>query len=121
MQAYERVSRWQAEWLGASPTEDHWGDKISWDSAREIARRLDEPLGLESAPRDGSLFDVQQNGVPYLDCHFDSGGKLVQEHSYPSMTRIFDMGKDHVFSWTPRPADRIMPYTENSNGRKYIP
>lgn len=120
MNAFERVKRWQKEWLGGGKA-PHWGDAIVWTTAEEIARRLDEPQSLDSAPRDGSLFDVQQNGVPYLDCHFDSGGKLVQEHGYPGMTRVFDMRPGHNFSWTPRPADRIMPYAENANGRKYIP
>lgn len=129
MNAFERVKRWRQEWAtpmmqplpGPTLEELRWGDKIHWETAEEIARRLDEPLGLESAPRDGSLFDVQQNGVPYLDCHFDSQGRLCQQHGYPSMTRIFDMGQGHAFSWTPRPADRIKPYSENANGRKYIP
>lgn len=121
MNAFERVKRWQAEWLASTIDNPHWGDEITWTTAEEIARRLDEPLGLETAPRDGSLFDVQHNGIPYLDCHFDSYGRLVQEHDYPSMTRIFDMGVGHEFSWMPRPADRIMPYAKNAQGRKYIP
>lgn len=120
MNAFERVKRWQKEWLESGQSK-HWGDTIVWTTAEEIARRLDEPVGLESAPRDGSLFDVQQNGVPYLDCHFSSTGALVQEHDYPSMTRIFNMGVGYEFSWTPRPADRIMPYARNAQGLRYIP
>lgn len=119
MQAFERVTRWNDEWL-ADNGKTHWGDKIDWQSAKEIARRLDEPMSLDSAPRDGSLFDVQQNGIPYLDCHFTSGGALHQEHSYPSMTRVFDLSAGD-FSWTPRPADRIQPYAMNATGRKYVP
>ena len=35
----ERVEAWHAEWLQAPGP--HWGDKINWVSAEEIARRLD--------------------------------------------------------------------------------
>lgn len=120
MQAFERVKRWRDEWLNGHE-KAHWGDKIEWSSAEEIARRLDEPTSLDSAPRDGSLFDVQIDGVPYLDCRFDSTGALFQRHGYPAVTRIFNLAGERSVSWTPRPADRIQPYAENASGRKYIP
>lgn len=119
MNAFERVTRWRREWLASNAP--HWGDKIDWSSAEELARRLDEPLGLDSAPRDGSLFDLQVNGLPYLDCRFTSHGRLVQEHGYPAMTRYFFMDKAHEYLWTPRPADRVQPYSKNAKGERYIP
>lgn len=122
MNAFERVKRWQAEWLALSRGRgEHWCDGIIWPTAFEIARRLDEPLGLETAPRDGSLFDIQWNGIPYLDCHFDSQGQLVQRFGKAICTQEFDTGKNCEVSWTPRPADRIMPYAKNSNGARYVP
>lgn len=117
MNAFERVKRWRQE---AAGNPDHWMDDIPPEAAEEIARRLDEPMSLDSAPRDGSLFDVQQDGIPYLDCRFDSYGRLVQIHGYPSSTRVFDIRSGN-FAWTPRPADRVQPYANNAAGRKYIP
>lgn len=119
MQAFERVKRWRDEWLN-DHAKTHWGDGISWTTAEEIARRLDEPMTLDSAPRDGTLFDLQQDGIPFLDCRFDSYGRLVQIHGYPSSTRVFDLNAGN-FAWTPRPADRVQPYANNAAGRKYIP
>jgi hypothetical protein len=36
----ERVEAWHKEWLTCP--DHHWGDRIDWSSADEIARRLDE-------------------------------------------------------------------------------
>ena len=36
----EQVEVWHKEWLLS--TEPHWGDRINWTTADEIARRLDD-------------------------------------------------------------------------------
>lgn len=38
--ATELVEQWHLEWV-TSP-DAHWGDKISWHTANEIAQRIDE-------------------------------------------------------------------------------
>lgn len=42
----QRVEGWHAEWLAAM--DPHWGDKIDWATADEIARRLDEAARAEA-------------------------------------------------------------------------
>lgn len=39
--AVKLVEQWHAEWL-ASSDETHWGYKMDWYTADEIARRIDE-------------------------------------------------------------------------------
>lgn len=41
----QRVEEWHLEWLYSE--KPHWGDKISWSTADEIARRLDQAVLLE--------------------------------------------------------------------------
>lgn len=41
--ALERVEKWEGEWIYQG--EPGWGDKIDWNSAKEIARRLDNAGG----------------------------------------------------------------------------
>lgn len=36
----QQVEAWHKEWLESD--EPHWGDKIAWGTADEIAKRLDE-------------------------------------------------------------------------------
>jgi len=36
----QRVEAWHQEWLESN--EPHWGDRINWTTADDIARRLDE-------------------------------------------------------------------------------
>lgn len=79
------------------------------------------PRPIDTAPRDGTLFDIERGGVPYLDCYFDERGLLVQEHDYPSMTRLFNMTVDIPMTWTPRPASRLKPYEANKYGVRYVP
>lgn len=41
-----QVAKWNDEWLQTCDGGPHWGDKIAWDSAMEIARRLDDVVEL---------------------------------------------------------------------------
>lgn len=36
----QQVEAWHKEWLDSDAA--HWGDRIDWNTADEIARRLDE-------------------------------------------------------------------------------
>lgn len=50
----QQIEAWHKEWLESA--EPHWGDTISWVTADEIARRLDEaaatqPESCDVAPK----------------------------------------------------------------------
>lgn len=73
---------------------------------------------IETAPRDGTLFDAMRNGIRFTDCQFDEHGRLFRVHSYPSVTTRFRKWPTH---WMPRPAGLIAPYEVNDQGEKYVP
>lgn len=59
------VEAWHLEWLNS--TTPHWGDKMDWTTADEIARRLDEtekpaPESCDLAPE--GWYCVRQKGHP---------------------------------------------------------
>lgn len=59
----EQVEAWHAEFMNAPGK--HWGDKINWVTADEIARRLDEaqevrPMSCKRAP--GGYYCTRQAG-----------------------------------------------------------
>jgi hypothetical protein len=53
--AIDLVERWQSEWL-VGPKE-HWGDKIEWQTARTIAKRLD---ALRQPPSDAMTVEIER-------------------------------------------------------------
>lgn len=73
---------------------------------------------MDTAPRDGTLFDVIRNGIRHVDCHIDEHGRLVKRHGHPSMTKVFFTPCD---GWMSRPDGLIKPYEANSDGMRYIP
>ncbi len=57
MSNQKQVEAWHKEWLESA--EPHWGDRIDWTSADEIARRLDEAQAeeVENCPVAGDNTD----------------------------------------------------------------
>lgn len=74
---------------------------------------------IDTAPRDGTLFDVRFGGIRYTDCFFDADGLLVRRHNYPSIRTVFMRAE--TAEWMPRPPGLIQPYDTDDNGRQYIP
>lgn len=73
---------------------------------------------METAPRDGTLFDMVCNRIRYTDCNYDQHGRLVRKHSYPSLTTWFTSEGD---GWRPRPPGLVKPYETAENGVLYVP
>lgn len=74
-------------------------------------------LKMEDAPRDGTLIDLNFDGIRHTDCHFHHDG-WRRVHSYPCITRVFFHEPD---GWSPRPEGLVLPYNTNSRGDRYIP
>ena len=80
-----QVRAWMQDWL-ADP-EDNWGDKIAWETALEIAKRLDAlarravPGGgwhtMDSAPRDGTHFLAVDEAGDASRCAYHRDGYIV--------------------------------------------
>jgi hypothetical protein len=49
--ATELVTQWHKEWLDTLRDEPHWGDRIDWTTADNIAHRLDEVLNPPAPPQ----------------------------------------------------------------------
>jgi hypothetical protein len=76
-------------------------------------------LPMADAPRDGTLIDLNFDGIRQTDCHFWPATKEWRRvHGYPSSTRVFFHEPD---GWTPRPEGLVLPYNTNSRGDRYIP
>jgi hypothetical protein len=74
---------------------------------------------IDTAPRDGTLFDVIRYGIRYTDCAFNADGWLIRKHGYPSSTTVFTAVAN--CKWMARPDDLIAPYETNEQGEKYVP
>lgn len=67
MTSQQLVEQWHAEWMAA--TGPHWGDTISWATADEIARRIDEATpAVDCLGGQPDMFCTMSAGHPG-DCH----------------------------------------------------
>lgn len=60
----QMVEQWQAEWLPLHTA--HWGDKIEWETARTIARKIDEAR-LEATTHRFTREDVERVAISMFD------------------------------------------------------
>ena len=73
---------------------------------------------MDSAPTDGTLVDLNFDGVRRIDCEFHRGS-WSKEHGYPSMRTYWP--KQIPSGWMPRPIGLVDPYESNPHGVKYVP
>lgn len=69
--AVRLIEQWHAEWVATD--EPHWGDHIAWNTADEIARRID----LESAPDPDSCLLGPEGTYCTLQLGHEGGCHLV--------------------------------------------
>lgn len=80
---------------------------------------LTEGRPIDTAPRDGTLFDMTLRGRRYIDCKANAAGQISREHGYPAVTTMF--GNTDGATWLPRPEGLLQPYEVNAAGEKYVP
>lgn len=60
--AADLVYQWRTEWGGCNGS--HWGDRTSWDTAQDIARRIDEHMAAAIAKTRQRIEDAVGNADP---------------------------------------------------------
>ncbi|HEX8421192.1 MAG TPA: hypothetical protein VF638_14395 [Sphingomonas sp.] len=74
---------------------------------------------MDHAPLDGTLIDLNFNGIRYTDCHFNEAHNCwAKQHGYPAMERVFFAKPT---GWQYRPDDLVDPYETTEDGVKYVP